>query len=191
MKEVRFTIGAGLHAEPGASASKQNGPTLRGYAAVFRATSLDLGGFRERIAPGAFADSLKRREIRAFHQHESAALLGRTRNGSLKLQEDRHGLSFELHLPQTQLAADVTELVARGDLSRMSFGFMVPKGGDDWSYERGQTIRTLLNVDLLEISIVPEAAYEQTSVALRHALDTVLAAALADRRRRLDALRCS
>lgn len=185
--EVRFISSAGLHAEVGAGTKKQS-PTLRGHAAVFNALSHDLGGFREKILPGAFTESLKRKEVRALYHHDSSAILGRTRNGTLKLQEDRHGLAFELSLPRTQLGADMAELVARGDVSQMSFGFIVPKGGDDWSYERGQSIRTIKQVELLEISLVGEPAYSQTSVALRQVLDDVLAAALADRRRRLEAL---
>src|SRR5262249_54192729 len=105
----------------------------------------------------------------------------------LKLHEDSRGLAFELHLPNTQLARDIAELVSAGELSQMSFGFVARD--DTWSREGRRTIRTLCKVDLFEISIVPEPAYEQTSVSLRQALDTVVAGVLADRRRRLEALR--
>lgn len=118
--------------------------------------------------------------------HDPLALLGRTSTGSLKLYEDSHGLAFELHLPHTQLARDIAELVSAGELSQMSFGFVARE--DTWSREGGRSIRTLRKVDLFEIGIVPEPTYEQTSVALRQALDTVIAAALAARRRRLEAL---
>ena len=159
---------------------------LNGYAVIFHALSQDLGGFREKILPGAFRDTLQTREALALYGHDPLALLGRTSTGSLKLHEDSRGLAFELHLPKTQLSRDVAELVSVGELSKMSFGFVKQK--DYWRREGAQTIRTLLKVDLFEISVVPEAAYEQTSVALRRQLDSVLAAALADRRRRLDQL---
>ncbi len=61
-------------------------------------------------------------------------------------------------------------------------------GGDEWISERGQMIRNVQRANLYEISLVPEPAYEQTSVALRAELNTVLAAQLAARRRRLEAL---
>ncbi len=55
-------------------------------------------------------------------------------------------------------------LAERGDLGGMSFGFMVPKGGEEWDGEK----RTLLKVDLKEISVVPAwPAYPDTSLALR------------------------
>jgi len=186
--EIRLTSGAGLHAESAPHTRTKGSAVLRGYAAIFHSLSYDLGGFRERITPGAFTDSLKRNGVLALFNHDYSALLGRTRSGSLSLSVDSHGLGFTLALPRTQLGADMAELVARGDVSQMSFGFTVPKGGDVWGYDRGQTIRTLLQVELYEISLVPEPAYGQTSVALRAALDTVIAAELAARRRRLETL---
>ncbi len=186
-REVRFTAEAGLSADA-AAGEGQSGPVLRGYAAVFNSLSHDLAGFKEKILPGAFTDSIKKRDVLALFGHDSLSLLGRMRNGSLSLREDQRGLAFQLRLPRTQLGADIAALVGRSDLSQMSFGFAVPPGGDTWSREGTRIIRTLRKVDLFEISIVPEPAYEQTSVTLRVALDTVLAGALADRQRRLEAL---
>lgn len=186
--EIRFTSGTGLRTEPAPRAKARGGPILHGYAIIFHALSSDLGGFREKILPGAVIDSLKQRGVLALYAHDHSALLGRTQSGSLALNVDSHGLAFELQLPKTQLGTDVAELVARGNLSKMSFGFFVPPGGDTWSAERGQTIRTVRQMELSEISLVSEPAYERTSVALRAALDTVIAAELAARRRRLEAL---
>lgn len=61
-------------------------------------------------------------------------------------------------------------------------------GGDVWSSERGKMIRTVDRTNLCEISLVPEHAYEQTSVTLRTELDMVRVAELAAQRRRLEAL---
>lgn len=188
MKEIRLTAGTGLHVEPGTSMKRHSGPTLRGYAAVFNSLSHDLGNFRETINPGAFRGTLKTRGVLALYGHDRLALLGRTSTGSLKLHEDGYGLAFQLHLPSTQLGRDIAELVADGELSQMSFGFLVPPNGDTWSREGTRNIRTLREVILYEVSIVSEPAYERTSVALRKALDAVLAAALAARRERLEQL---
>jgi HK97 family phage prohead protease len=188
--EVRLTSSTGLAADSAPRANDRTGPTLKGYAAVFNTLSENLGGFFERIDRGAFSASLviERRDVLALFNHERSFLLGRTRSGTLKLFEDAHGLAFTLRLPKTQLGEDVAELVSRGDVSQMSFRFIVPDGGDSWVRERGQTIRLLRRVELYEISLVPEPAYPTTSVTLREAVEAALRAALAARRHRLAAL---
>jgi phage head maturation protease len=56
--------------------------TLAGYAAVFNSEA-DIGGyFREVIAPGAFADTLKEADVRALVDHDSGRLIGRKSNGT-------------------------------------------------------------------------------------------------------------
>jgi len=140
----------------------EDGNIVVGYAAKFNSLSEDLGGFTEQIAPGAFAKSLAdQKDIRAFADHDAGKLLGRTKNGTLKLSEDNVGLRMELKLPNTTLGNDVRELIRDGTLSQTSFGFRVKK--DSW---RGN-IRTLLDVDLFEVSVVSIPAYTDTTVALR------------------------
>ncbi len=59
----------------------------------------NVGSFRERIAPGAFAASLDSgRDILALVDHDPKSLLGRTRSGTLTLREDDDGLAFDLAL---------------------------------------------------------------------------------------------
>jgi uncharacterized protein len=105
------------------------GRKLHGYAATF-GTEARIGALRETIRPGAFKGSLKGRDVVALVDHDNAKLLARTRSGSLRLQEDDKGLSFELDLPDTQAGRDVLALAERGDLGGMSFGFTVPAGGE-------------------------------------------------------------
>ena len=156
---------------------EENGKqTIAGYAARFNALSEDLGGFREQIAPGAFANSIKDRDILALWSHDSSAPLGRTSNGTLRLAENNRGLRFELDLPDTQAGRDCYALVKRGDIKGMSFGFGVKK--DNWQQTGDLVQRTLEEVDLREVSPVAWPAYPQTACAAR-SLPDILAAGLA------------
>ena len=141
---------------------KASGRTLSGYAATFNDPTA-IGGFTERIAPGAFARSLASgRDVLALLDHRADVLLGRTRSGSLKLSEDAKGLRFELSVPNTQAGRDVIALAERGDLGGMSFGFMATD--EAWD---GNT-RELRAVELHEVSIVQSwPAYQSTEVNLR------------------------
>lgn len=138
------------------------GRRLVGYAARF-GVEAQIGSFRERIAPGAFAASLASgRDILALVDHDPKALLGRTRTGTLTLREDADGLAFELALPDTRAAADILALAERGDIGGMSFGFVATD--DAWEGE----LRELRAVELHEISIVQSwPAYQQTEVNVR------------------------
>lgn len=143
------------------------GKTLVGYAAVFNSEAT-LPGFVEVIRQGAFAKSLATgSNIRALWHHQTDALLGTTRGGTLKLQEDAKGLHFELALPDTTHGRDLAILVDRGDVAGASFAFRVAEGGDRWEQRGGQLVRELLAVDLHEITLTHDPAYQDTTVALR------------------------
>jgi HK97 family phage prohead protease len=139
-----------------------------GYAAVFHSLSADLGGFRERIQPGSFRQSLTAGgDIRALVDHDPSKLLGRTSNNTLRATEDARGLRVEIDLPDTQYARDVRALVERGDVAGMSFGFKVRPGGQKFSKEGSQSIRELTSIDLREVTITSIPAYGDTSISLR------------------------
>lgn len=143
-----------------------DGPKIRGYAAVFNRLSEDLGGFREQIAPGAFAKAVTKNDIRALVNHNPDLVLGRNKSGTLRLSEDEHGLAIEIDPPDTQTARDTMELLKRGDMTQMSFAFTVNK--DTWTEEKGKVpIRTLEDVNLFDVSVVTYPAYPQTSVKVR------------------------
>jgi HK97 family phage prohead protease len=137
---------------------------LEGYAAKFN-TDARIADFTETIAPGAFRASLASgRDILALADHDPKAVLARTRSGTLTLKEDSVGLAFSLSVPDTQAGRDALALAVRGDLGGMSFGFVIPKGGETWEGSR----RTLTAVDLFEISVVSSwPAYDGTTVTAR------------------------
>ena len=155
-----------------------DGMAFTGYAAVFNSDSEPLP-FIERIAPGAFANSLgSRNEIKMFVNHDTTRVLASKRAGTLRLSEDTHGLRVEADLPPTTDGLDLAILMKRGDVDSMSFGFSVPSGGDTWSPD-GAT-RELREVRLHEVSIVTAfPAYTATSAGVR-SLDNLAAATGAD-----------
>jgi HK97 family phage prohead protease len=139
---------------------------IAGHAAKFDSLSEDLGGFRERIAPGAFAKSIQSSDIRALWNHDANIVLGRNKAGTLRLSEDSAGLAFEVDAPDTQLVRDmVMAPIARGDVNQCSFGFYTVD--DKWAKVDGEWIRTLLECDLLDVSPVTYPAYPSTDVAVR------------------------
>lgn len=148
-----------------------DGMTFHGYAAMFNSLSEDLGGFRERIEPGAFTRTLKRdRNIRMFLNHNADNLLATTRAKTLSLVEDDKGLRVEAALPDTTLGRDTAALLRRGDIDSMSFAFQAAEKGQRWS-EDG-TERTLTEVRLFEVSPVTGwPAYQSTSASVRHLAD--------------------
>jgi hypothetical protein len=148
--------------------AKDGSRSIKGVAAPFNKKSVDLGGFIEIIAPGAFKRTLTANpDVLCLRQHDPAYLLGRTKSHTLSLRETKRGLEFECQLPNTSQANDVIESINRGDLDAMSFGFNVAPDGDDWQHVDGQLIRTLLDVDLGEISVVSFPAYLDSAVSLR------------------------
>lgn len=162
-REVR-TICTELRAMP------QDGKPSKicGHAANFNSMSQDLGGFTERIAPGAFQKTILDADVRALWNHDANIVLGRNRSGTLTLSEDAQGLYFEIDAPDTQLVRDmVIGPITRGDVSQCSFGFYTIK--DSWANEGGSAVRTLLECELLDVSPVTYPAYQSTDCAMRSA----------------------
>lgn len=149
-----------LRAEDG-----EDGPKITGYASVFNSPSVDLGGFTEIIAPGAFKKSLSRGdEVVALIEHQGGlATLGRRSAGTLKLQEDSKGLRTTIVPPNTTAGKDAVELVRRGDLAKMSFAF-IPR---DEEWDKDFAVRTIKEADIFDVSLVAQPAYANTSAGLR------------------------
>jgi hypothetical protein len=140
---------------------RADGRKLAGYAAKFDREAR-IQDFTETITRGAFGASLAQNDVLALVDHSPEKLLARTSSGTLRLQEDREGLAFELDLPETQLGKDVLALAERGDLGGMSFGFYPVD--ESWEGRR----RELRQVDLLEVSVVHSwPAYDGTEVQAR------------------------
>lgn len=142
--------------------SGTNGDTIQGYAAVFGSRSLDLGGFTEEIAHGAFTKTLGEADVRALFNHDKNYVIGRNKAGTLRMAEDSRGLEIAADLPDTTWAKDLRVSMERGDINQMSFGFRTIR--DDWPQP---THRILREVALFDVSVVTYPAYPATTAEVR------------------------
>jgi HK97 family phage prohead protease len=157
--EIRACEGGDLRVE-----ARGVTPVLRGYAIVFNRPSLDLGFFREIIAPEAVDRTLKERvDLRALVNHNDDLVLGRLTAGTLRVEKDAHGLAVEIDPPAAR--QDIVESVRRRDVTGMSFAFRALD--DRWDESTNPPTRTVLDMLVREVSIVTFPAYPQTDAALR------------------------
>jgi len=164
-------------------------PVLTGYAVRYNTLSVDLGGFRETILPGAFDKVLNRQrgkqDVVALFNHDPNQLLGRTSSGTLELSSDDKGLRYSVTLPNTELGRTVGELVARGDLRGSSFAFTVDTKGEQWAPgEDGKPRRSIREVSgLYDVSVVTHPAYSSSTTTIaRRSLNEWLASQEAEER---------
>lgn len=157
-------------------AAVSNEGVLSGYAAVFDqpTTRQDDYAGTETIARTAFDGLLDGADVIACVNHDPGLLLGRTAAKTLRLSVDSEGLAFELDLPDTTLGRDVRALVARGDLSGMSFSATV--GTVERS--KGGVVHSAFKA-LHDVSVVTMPAYLGTSVVAREASSQSLRGQLA------------
>lgn len=147
-------------------------PVLTGYAVRYNTLSVDLGGFREQILPGAFDKVLNRQrgkgDVVALFNHDPNQLLGRTSSGTLELASDDKGLRYTVSLPNTELGRMIAEMTARKDLRGSSFAFTVDQKGESWAPgEDGKPRRSIREVTgLFDVSVVTHPAYASSTVAV-------------------------
>lgn len=168
-RDIRFVSGAELRA--GMSEGDEPALIIDGRAVGYDKLSLPnvpFRGCKERIRPGAFADSLARGEtVIANFNHERAYLpLGSTKNRTLILHDiASSGLHFELRLdPKVTAHRDLHQLVKNGTISECSFEFTIPDGGDDFSSllddeDRCSQLRSVNKAALHAITLTPQPAY--------------------------------
>ena len=180
--EQRTTVSASLRAD---DAKFQ----ISGIAASYNTLSANLGGFKEKIAPGAFSRSLRTgADVKCLFNHDASKICGRTGNGTLVLTDSPEGLRFVCQLDRANPEhAAYYASIKRRDIISCSFAFTVPDSScESWQDADGAdgifAIRTLLDVDLLDASFVTYPAYPVgTSVDARAAAG---AATVTDEQRR-------
>ena len=152
---------------------------IEGVAAPFD-TFTEIGDyFHERFAKGAFKETLSSDDQSLLVGHDGLPI-ARTGNGHLSFKEAKEGLSMEAILDtRDTTSSDIRVKIERGDVSGLSVGFYALR--DEWDdLEEDMPKRTIHEARLVEVSIVADPAYKDTSVGLRGA---VLERALSTRKR--------
>lgn len=144
------------------AASSNN--TISGWAIRYNAPTTIGGSWIEIVAPGAIK-SLK--DVTLLWSHDDDRPLARTTSGTLQLRDEgRIGLYFSADLdPSNPDAALALSAIGRRDVVGMSYGFLIRK--ESWSEPKSYDelpIRTVLEMDVSEISAVVWPAFPQSEV---------------------------
>lgn len=146
---------------------------FRGHASVFDQET-DLFWFREKIAPGAFAKTLKdKADVRFLYNHNPDSVMARTTNGTLTLSEDDEGLLTEADLDPDDL--DVQRLAPKlrsGNVNQMSFGFQVVQEEME-DEDEDKPLRIVREAKLFDVSSVTFPAYEGATGELNSAVEVL------------------
>ena len=164
-KEVRF-----LPLELRAEQDQEKGSVITGYPIVFNQET-DVGGFfRETIEPEAVSEEILR-DVALMVGHDFGMIplahsRRNTENSTMQLTPDTYGVKMRatLDTENNPKAQEVYSAVKRGDISGMSFAFIVNK--EAWEeLDSEEPLRRITGISrIFEVSLVAFPAYEGTSV---------------------------
>ena len=164
-KEVRF-----LSLELRAEQDQEKGSVITGYPIVFNQET-DVGGFfRETIEPEAVSEEILR-DVALMVGHDFGMIplahsRRNTENSTMQLTPDTYGVKMRatLDTENNPKAQEVYSAVKRGDISGMSFAFIVNK--EAWEeLDSEEPLRRITGISrIFEVSLVAFPAYEGTSV---------------------------
>ena len=120
--------------------------------------------FLERIKAGVFRTALKKNKVLVLLNHNYERVLASTEDGNAILEEDNIGLKADITIADREVVQKARE----GKLSGWSFGFIA--NDDELTTEGNDEIRTVTDMELLEVSILDETkspAYYGTSIESR------------------------
>lgn len=141
---------------------------VEGYASTFDEYELFNDGedsFCERIEPTAF-DETDMTDVVFLLDHEGR-VYARTRNGSVSISVDEHGLYNKVDLSKTTTSREVYEDIKCGNYDRMSFAFTVKEDEIEHDTENHKYLRRIKKVGkLFDISAVSFPANPNTQIGL-------------------------
>lgn len=156
---------------------------VEGYATTFNEPYLlyDWGDYKvyEQIDARAF-DDCDMSDVIMQYNHEGR-VMARTRNNTLELSSDSHGLRIKAVLSGTELGRQLYEEIKGGYTDRMSFGFTVTENKREATehIENGISITTVIRTitkigKLYDVSAVSIPANDATEISARSFADGVI-----------------
>ena len=152
---------------------------VEGYATTFEQPYelYNLGDYivQEQIARNAF-DGCDMSDV-IFQYDHNGRVMARTRNKTLELSTDNHGLKIRAHLGGTELGRQLYEEIKGGYTDRMSFRFLAGKDKrevieEDHEHNVTTVLRTIESISkLYDVSAVSIPANEATDISARSAAD--------------------
>lgn len=151
-----------------------DGSWFEGYAAVFDEVAYfempGVGRVGEEVRRGAFRRALKSDDSipMLYHHLDTHPPLATTRGGTLKLEEDAKGLRVRANIARGYIGDAVRELVSRGDIPGMSWGFIAGPGNSKFERRAGVLHRTLSGFQkILDVSPTWDPTYRGTEAQFR------------------------
>lgn len=162
---------------------------VEGYATTFNQPYelYRYGGFimQEQVDPNAFNDCDMTDVI--FQYDHRGRVFARTRNNTLSLRTDAHGLYITADLGGTEEGRKLYEDIKGGYIDRMSFGFVVAEDSRIYidNKETGEEtcLRTILKISkLYDVSAVSIPANDMTAISARRLADGAIEGRAEERR---------
>jgi HK97 family phage prohead protease len=160
---------------------------VRGYATTYNEPytlySDDDIEIREQVAPEAF-EKADMSDVIMQYNHEGR-VFARTRNNTLSLTSDEHGLLIEADLGGTEIGRQLFDEIDGGYTDRMSFGFTVDADEVSEEREKGKRtiyLRTITRIGkLYDVSAVSIPANDGTEISARSLVDGLIEKEKAER----------
>ena len=140
----------------------ENKMIIEGYPVVFdEEVKIEgwFGEWYEKIDRNAFANADISDVALKYNHNDNIFILARTRNNSLQLTFDDHGVFIHAELIDTQTNRDVYKMVKSGLLQEGSFAFTVNQHTEEFD-KAGNVHRTITGIGkLFDVAICPNGAY--------------------------------
>ncbi len=155
---------------------------VKGYATTWKEyVMFEIDGiqYKEKILEDAIDEKTDLSDVIFVKDHEGT-VFARTKNNTLKLNKDDHGLDVWADLAKTASARGAYEEIQTGMYSQMSFAFTV----DDDEYNSTEHLRTIRHIKkIYDVSFVSFPANPDTDIAVatRSRFDGFIAAEQAER----------
>lgn len=168
IKEQMFNGSLGSAVQLDVKAVSDSG-AFEGYGSVFN--NEDTGG--DIIVPGAFKDTLAKRQVKMLWQHDPTMPIGKW----TELAEDSNGLLCKGRLfLNVRAGQEAHALMSEGAIDGLSIGYRAKSS----QFDKTTGIRRLSAVDLYEVSVVTFPANESARVSMVKSVDVDAIQSLSD-----------